>query len=161
MNQQNDQDRPTVLVSACLCGIACRYDGKSKPDERIRQLWQEGRVVPFCPESAGGLKIPRDPSEIVDGDGADVLSGGARVLSRSGTDVTDAYLSGARKALACCRAHGIERAVLKSKSPSCGCGVIHDGSFGGGLRAGDGVTAALLKQNGIRVCTEEEDDERE
>ncbi len=151
------EQTPEFLVSACLCGLPCRYDGKSKPVEDVRRLWEEGRALPFCPEQAGGLKIPREPSEIQNGDGADVLSGRAKVLSRSGEDVTEHYLKGARLALQACKKMGICKAVLKSKSPSCGCYTIHDGSFTDAMRPGMGVTAALLAKEGIRVCSEEDD----
>lgn len=140
-----------IAVSACLAGRACRYDGASRPDAEIVALLEQGRAICICPECLGGLPTPRTPAEIVGGDGADVLMGRARVMSRDGRDVSAAFLRGAREALAMVRTQGIERAVLKARSPSCGAGEIYDGTFSGGLRIGDGVTAALFKAEGIEV----------
>lgn len=148
-------DRP-VLVSACLAGRACRFDGSSNKDDRIGRLVAEGQAVLVCPEEAGGLGTPRPPAEIVGGDGHDVLAGRARVVTRDGADVTDAYLRGARAALDAARRTGAEVAVLKARSPSCGKGCIYDGSFTNTQARGDGVTTALLEANGIRVATDEE-----
>ena len=145
-----------VLVSACLAGCACRYDGSDNNDERLADLLRAGRAVLVCPEEQGGLGTPRPAAEIVGGDGHDVLEGRAKVLTASGRDVTDAYLRGARAALDSAQRAGARTAVLKARSPSCGKGAIHDGSFAGGLSSGDGVTAALLQAHGIRVISEEE-----
>lgn len=141
-------------VSACLLGKPCRYDGGSKPHATVAQSL--GDALPVCPECLGGLPIPRAPSEIQGGDGADVLAGRARVMSRDGQDVTEAFLKGAKAALQLCREAGVQEAVLKARSPSCGVGAIYDGGFSGHCRPGDGVTAALLRANGIRVRTEED-----
>ena len=140
-----------ILVSACLAGIPCRYDGQSKPDERIKEMVKRGEAKVFCPETLGGLKIPRVPSEIVGGDGDDVLDGQAKVLSRDGEDRTAHFIAGARATLELCRKHGVTEVWLKAKSPSCGVGRIYDGTFSGTLRPGDGVTAALLRRNGVKV----------
>ena len=145
-----------LAVSACLLGQPCRYDGGAKEKAEIAALAREEDILPVCPECLGGLPVPRAPSEIVGGDGADVLAGRARVRSKDGTDVTDLFLAGAYRALELCRQAGVQEAVLKARSPSCGAGVIYDGSFGGGRRPGWGVFAALLRQNGIRVRTEED-----
>jgi len=145
-----------VMVSACLVGVRCVYDGSHKRREAIARLAEEERAFLFCPEQLGGFTVPHPPSEIRAGDGADVLAGKARVVSRAGDDVTDIFLKGAAQALALARQRGIRRAIMKARSPSCGCGRIYDGSFTGGLRDGDGVTTALLKQNGILVLTDEE-----
>ena len=145
-----------MLVSACLAGRACRYDGSAGSDEEVARLVREGRAVLVCPEVDGGLGTPRPPAEIVGGDGGDVLSGRARVVTRAGDDVTDAYVAGARKALAAARKAGATRAILKARSPSCGRGAIYDGSFTGTLAPGDGVTAALLRAAGIEVVTDED-----
>jgi uncharacterized protein YbbK (DUF523 family) len=138
-----------LLVSACLAGYRCRYDGKANANEEIIELVRRGEAIPFCPEQMGGLPTPRSPSEIV-GEG-DFLCGKARVLSKDGRDCSEQFLLGAQKCLEICRLYGIEEAILKARSPSCGCGEIYDGSFSGRLKAGDGVTAALLKRSGIRV----------
>lgn len=140
-----------ILVSACLLGEACRYDGKSRPDAGLMAQMREGTVIPVCPERLGGLPTPRPSAEIVGGAGADVLVGRARAVNKHGVDVTDAFLGGAQETLRLCRMAGAQRAILKQNSPSCGCGAIYDGSFTGTLRAGDGITAALLRQNGIEI----------
>lgn len=142
-----------VAVSWCLCGRECRYDGTAKPDAQAMAL-AEGGALCICPEVMGGLPIPREPAEIVGGDGYDVLDGRARVITISGKDVTAEYVAGAEKALRLCREKGVTHALLKANSPSCGSGRIYDGSFTGGKRKGDGVTAALFKRNGIAVTTE-------
>jgi uncharacterized protein YbbK (DUF523 family) len=145
-----------VLVSACLAGRACRFDGSANPDDEVARLVAEGRAVLVCPEVDGGLGTPRPAAEIEGGDGTDVIAGRARVVTREGADVTDAYLAGARRALEAAREAGAATAILKARSPSCGKGGIYDGSFSRSRRAGDGVTAALLLANGIDVFTDEE-----
>lgn len=138
-----------VLVSACLLGIECRYNGGHC---QVDDLHLEGAAaVPFCPEEAGGLPTPREPAEIVGGSGDDVLDGQARVVTKGGVDVTRMYIAGAQAALELCRCHRIKRAILKSRSPSCGAAAIYDGTFSGRLRPGAGVTGALLRRHGIRV----------
>ena len=134
-----------LLVSACLLGCACRYDGGSKPCKTALALAKKHELVPVCPEQLGGLPTPRTPSEIR----------GERVINQQGQDVTDAYRKGAAEALKLCRALNCQGAVLKARSPSCGCGEIYDGSFSGTLVPGDGITAQALKRLGIRVLTEE------
>ena len=143
-----------VLVSACLAGCECRFDGSANTVATVAQMAEEGRAVLACPEEDGGLPTPRPPAEIVGGDGADVLAGRARVVTRDGTDVTDIYVAGARIALEKAQEAGARRAILKSRSPSCGRGAIYDGTFTRTLQVGDGVTAALLKAHGIEVHTE-------
>jgi len=144
------------LVSACLVGIPCQYDGGSCPDDQIQDLAAQGGVLPFCPEVGGGLPTPRPPAEIQGGDGHDVLEGRARVVNIEGKDVTAEFLAGAQKALRIVRRWGIKEAILKAHSPSCGVGQIYDGSFSGRLVEGNGVTVALLKREGIIVRSEEE-----
>jgi uncharacterized protein YbbK (DUF523 family) len=145
-----------ILVSACLVGIPCRYDGGRCPHDQLQALAAQGDVFPLCPEVVGGLPTPRPPAEIQGGDGGDVLEGQARVVNVEGKDVTAEFLAGAQKALYVARQWGIKEAVLKARSPSCGAGQIHDGSFSGRLVEGDGVTAALLKREGILVKNEED-----
>ncbi|HWC14691.1 MAG TPA: DUF523 domain-containing protein [Actinomycetota bacterium] len=145
-----------VLVSACLAGCECRYDGRSNETSAVARLVAEGRAVLVCPEEEGGLPTPRPPAEIVGGDGHDVLAGRAQVVTKDGRDVTTEYLEGAQRALATARAAGATRAILKLRSPSCGRGRIYDGSFSATTTAGDGVTAALLRANGIEVTTEQQ-----
>ena len=148
------QTDPLLLVSACLVGIPCQYDGGSCPHDQFQALATQGGVLPFCPEVAGGLPTPRPPAEIQGGDGHDVLEGQARVVNIEGKDVTAEFLAGAQKALRVARRWGIKEAILKARSPSCGVGRIYDGSFGGRLVEGDGVTAALLKREGIIVLAD-------
>ena len=138
-----------LLISACMLGISCRYDGKSKlavTDEELRALNEKYQLVPFCPEIYGGLSTPRVPSERV----------GEEVIMKDGTRVTDNFKKGASEALKLCCNLGIKKALLKAKSPSCGKGEIYDGSFEGALTVGNGVCAELLIQNDVSVYTENE-----
>ena len=114
----------------------------------------EGRVVPVCPEILGGLGVPREPAEIVGGDGADVLSGRARVVTPNGTDVTDAFVAGALQVVALAGANGASVAILKQRSPSCGSRGVYDGTFSRTLMSGRGVTVAALEASGVRVYDE-------
>jgi uncharacterized protein YbbK (DUF523 family) len=135
-----------IIVSACLAGIPCRWDGKAKSDERVMRLVREGRALPLCPEQLGGLTTPRESAEIRAG----------RVFSKSGADVTAQFQRGAEIVWETARQYGCSEAILKARSPSCGSGRIYDGSFSGDLVDGDGLTARLLKKKGILVRTEEE-----
>ena len=134
----------TILISACLLGLPCRYDGASKPCPAAEELRKQHTLIPFCPECMGGLPTTREPAEIA----------GDRVVNRAGQDVTAEYRRGAEGALALCRMYGCDCAVLKEKSPSCGHGRIYDGTFTGTLTKGDGITASLLLENGIPVYGE-------
>ncbi|MBO4284001.1 MAG: DUF523 domain-containing protein [Clostridia bacterium] len=134
----------TVLVSRCLFGEACRYDGASHPCPGIEKLQESFRVVLICPECDGGLPIPRPAGE----------RRGDRIETKDGCDLTACYRRGAEIALQKAKETGATLACLKSKSPSCGVGLIYDGSFSGRLTAGDGVTAELLKANGVAVFPE-------
>ena len=132
------------LISACLLGCRCRYDGASKPLPQIAALAERHTLVPVCPEQLGGLPTPRPPSE----------RRGDRVVTRAGGDVTAQYRRGAEEALRLCRLLGCEAALLKERSPSCGSREIYDGTFTGTLTEGDGVTAELLRAQGIPVYGE-------
>jgi uncharacterized protein YbbK (DUF523 family) len=144
-----------ILVSRCLLGHRVRYDGgASGPFDPLQHWLDEGRVVPLCPEVAGGLPTPRPAAEIPGGQGARVLDGDAAVVTTEGEDVSAQFLSGAYQALALVREHGIRIAVLKANSPSCGNLLTYDGTFSGVKVSGEGVTAALLKRNGVRVFSE-------
>ena len=147
-----------ILVSSCLAGRPVRYDGAAKPVAGdLFERWRaEGRLVPFCPEVSGGLPVPRPPAEIVGGDGGDVLDGTARILTRTGADVTGEFLRGARLALETAQRSGARLALLKEGSPSCGSHRIYDGTFTGGAAPGTGVTTALLRRSGIRVFSEDD-----
>lgn len=134
----------SILVSACLLGTPCRYDGASKPCAAVQNLANKVPLIPVCPEVLGGLPTPRVPCEIT----------GGHVIDANGCDKTAAYQSGARKALQIAQENGCTVAILKEKSPSCGCGLIHNGRFDGGLVHGNGITAQLLLDNGITVYGE-------
>ncbi len=142
-----------VLVSSCLLGEPVRYDGTgARAESSILDRWQaEGRMITFCPETAGGLPVPRPPMEIEGRGGPAVLRGEAKVVEGSGRDATRCFVAGANRALEMARAEGARLAVLKNGSPSCGSTYIYDGSFKGVRHPGRGVTAALLEQEGIRV----------
>jgi uncharacterized protein YbbK (DUF523 family) len=155
MTQPQDQDAhegsmEPVLVSACLLGKECRYDGRHNADSALaRELADRGlRPVPFCPEEAGGLGTPRPAAWIEARDAASVLDEEDRIVSEDGRDVTPEFLAGARGALQACREHGIQRAFLKERSPSCGVCNTH---VAGTLTAGPGVTTELLQREGIAV----------
>lgn len=143
-----------ILVSACLLGVNCKYDGKNNFTQSVLDVLKEKGIIPVCPEQLGGLTTPRVAAEIVDGDGLDVLENRAKVLRKDGVDVTRAFIKGAEETLYIARSMNCRQAILKAKSPSCGLGKIYDGSFSNTLRNGDGVTTALLKKNGIQVYVE-------
>lgn len=137
-----------LLISACLLGVSCRYDGVSKPlsPEVIEKLQAKYHLVPVCAEIFGGLPTPREPAERV----------GEKVLTQSGKDVTAAYEKGANEVLRLAKLFGCRKALLKERSPSCGAGFIHNGAFDGGLLPGSGVAAARLLENGLAVFGESE-----
>ena len=135
-----------LLVSACLLGCPCRYDGDAKPCEPVLALRDRHTLIPFCPEIYGGLPTPRIPAERQNGS----------VITRDGRDVTENYERGAAIACTMYDTLGCDGAILKTKSPSCGIGKIYDGSFSGSLISGDGVTAAAFLRRGIPCFTEEE-----
>jgi uncharacterized protein YbbK (DUF523 family) len=143
----SDASKPAIVVSACLLGVRCNHKGEASPSDAVVALRSTHRLIPVCPETAGGLPTPRPAAE---------RQPDGRVGTGAGADVTDAYERGARHAVALAAAAGAERAVVKARSPSCGCGQIYDGSFSRTLVAGDGVTAAALKAAGLDVATEEE-----
>lgn len=152
MAAMKDEERP-ILVSACLAGENCRYDGSASTVPQILAWVEMGRVIPFCPETEGGLATPRAPAEIVGGDGRAVLRGEAKVLTVDGDDVTAAFLAGAGLAVGRARDAGCRRAYLKSKSPSCSISMIFDGTFSGRMKPGMGVAAAALVEAGVDVET--------
>jgi uncharacterized protein YbbK (DUF523 family) len=144
-----------ILVSRCLLGHRVRYDGgASGPFDQLQQWFDEGRVVPLCPEVAGGLPTPRAAAEIPGGQGAQVLDGQALVTTTEGEDVSAQFLSGAYQALELVQKHSIRVAILKANSPSCGNRLTYDGTFSGVKVSGEGVTAALLKRHGVQVFSE-------
>ena len=136
--------RVNILVSACLLGVNCRYDGRGNLSKLLESKIGDDQFIPVCPEQLGGLPTPRQPSERV----------GDKLISKTGTDVSCNFHRGAEEALALAKLYGCEYAILKERSPSCGYGQIYDGTFTGTLTSGDGVTAALLVANNIKVIGE-------
>jgi len=134
------------LCSACLLGVKCRYDGKSKPNEKVLALSKKEVLIPICPEQFGGLPTPREPSE----------QRGKEVVTKTGKSVTENFENGAKEVLKLAKLFNINETILKQRSPSCGSGQIYDGTFSGTIINGDGVTTALLKRNGIKVISEED-----
>lgn len=138
-----------LLISSCLLGLPCRYDGKSKPLLKIRELEQKFTLCPVCPEVLGGLETPRIPCEIQEG----------KVIRKDGADCTISYINGAKMVLKKTKDEAIYIALLKEKSPSCGKNMIYDGTFSGTLISGKGVCAKMLEENGITVFSENELDD--
>ncbi len=147
--------RQPIFISACLLGIPCRYNGGSKPlPQYIELLNHLQPLIPFCPETLGGLTIPRPSAEIVGGDGLSVLEGTAKVINCEGEDYTTQFINGAKAVFQMITALKPKVIVLKSNSPSCGLGQIYDGSFSGKFKPGDGVTAAMLKKDEFQLYNE-------
>jgi uncharacterized protein YbbK (DUF523 family) len=141
-----------AIVSACLMGINCRYDGKNSINRDAFEFIDKENLnpVPVCPEQLAGLPTPRKRCEI-EGDGFEVLEGKSKVISEDGKDMSEFFIKGAKEVLKIAKITGSKIALLKSRSPSCGAGNIYDGTFTGNIRKGYGVTAALLRKNGIEV----------
>lgn len=135
-----------ILVSACLLGVNCRFDGKSKFTEQLKALQKKHNLIPICPEVYGGLKTPRDPAE----------KAMDKIITKSGEDVTEQFQKGAEEVLKLAKFYDCKLAILKERSPSCGYGKIYDGTFTGTIVDGNGVAAELLVQNGITVIGESE-----
>lgn len=144
------------FISACLLGQKVRYDGKDCLVSQLVQALLDKDYVSLCPEVSAGLPTPRPAAEIRHGSGADVLLGHAQVFSSDGHQISDVFIQGAYKALALAQANHVTHAVLKANSPSCGSDGIYDGSFTGQKIAGEGITAALFRQHGIHVVTEQQ-----
>ncbi|MEC1759799.1 2-thiouracil desulfurase family protein [Schinkia azotoformans] len=145
-----------ILVSSCLAGLKVRYNGTHSLEEKIGKLVEENKAVPVCPELLGGLATPREPTEIIGGSGEDVLEGKAKVIDKAGNDVTEFFVKGAYATLEIAQTYNAIIVVLKENSPSCGSSSIYNGEFSGEKIAGNGVTSALLKRNGIQVMSEEQ-----
>ncbi|PJI09702.1 MULTISPECIES: DUF523 domain-containing protein [Clostridium] len=143
-----------LIVSACLLGINCKYSGSNNLNEKVKKLCNNMTVIPICPEQLGGMTTPRKPAEIKGGSGKEVLDGKARVFDKDGKDVTEYYISGAKETLKIVKMFDAKKAILKANSPSCGCGTIYDGNFIGNKINGNGVTAEVLKKNGIEILNE-------
>ena len=140
-----------ILVSACLVGLNCKYNGSNNFNEKVLNLVRDGKAILVCPEQLGGLTTPRLPSEIK------VIDGKKYVFMNNGNNVTKEYERGALEVLELAKKLGITKAILKSNSPSCGCGIIYDGTFTGNKIPGNGITTQLLINNGIEVITEKDD----
>lgn len=145
-----------LLISACLAGINCTFHGKDNLNDKIKRLADSGRTIALCPEVFALPGVLRENIELSGGDGNDILDGKARAVSSSDRDVTKPLIAGAYKVLEVVKRYDIREAILKSNSPTCGVGRIYDGTFSNTLKNGDGVLAALLKRNGIKVITEKE-----
>jgi uncharacterized protein YbbK (DUF523 family) len=139
-----------ILVSACLLGIHCRYNGKHNLNIKVRNIANRDGMIPVCPEQLGGLPTPRLPCEII------VVGGARRVIQSDGVDVTEAFRKGAEETMKIASIYHVRQAILKSNSPSCGSCKIYDGTFSGTLIKGEGLTAEMLKQNGIQVLNEDD-----
>lgn len=138
-----------ILVSACLCGVNCKYNGGNNKNEQLLSRYNPDEMILVCPEQMGGLPTPRIPAERM-------RENVACVMNKEGVDVSEAFYKGAEETLKLAKMHQVELAILKAKSPSCGKGKIYDGHFNGTLIEGNGVTAELLMKSGIKVITEEE-----
>ncbi|WP_208587090.1 DUF523 domain-containing protein [Gracilibacillus suaedae] len=145
-----------ILVSSCLAGLEVRYNGTHSLNKKIQQLVEAKEAITICPELLGGFSTPREPAEIIGGDGEDVLNGKAHVVEKSGKDVTELYLKGAYATLEKAKKINAKVVVLKENSPSCGSSTIYNGEFIGKKMAGNGVTSALLKRHAIQVISEEQ-----
>ncbi len=145
-----------ILVSSCLIGLEVRYNGTHCLQREINKLVEEEKAVAVCPELLAGFSIPREPAEIVGGNGGDVLDRKARVMTKMGTDVTELYIKGAYRTLEKAQEMKATLVVLKENSPSCGSAMIYNGEFTGDKIAGNGVTTALLNRNGFSVISEEQ-----
>ena len=135
-----------ILVSACLAGLNCRYDGKANTEEKILSLVKQGLAIPVCPEQLGGLPTPRPTAEIVK----------SKILTSDGKDVTANFIKGAEETLRLANLFNCKEAILKQRSPSCGFGKIYDGTHSNKVVSGNGITAELLFKNGIKILTEED-----
>jgi len=150
------KQKPYILLSSCLLDLHTQWDEDCKRYEELIDLVKEGKAVFFCPEQGGGLPTPRIPSEIEKGKtSVDVLNNKGKVVNKNGNDVTKEYLKGAYMALQICKQFNLTVAILKEKSPSCGSSKTYDGSFEGNKKEGTGLTAELLRQNGIKVYSED------
>lgn len=143
------------IISACLCGVNCKYSGNNNLNEKCMKLFQEGKAILVCPEQLGGLSTPRNPSEM-NSEVKEVVEGDGKVIDNKGNDVTKQFLDGAYETLRIAESANIKKAILKEGSPSCGCNFVYDGTFSGNKIKGKGVTAYILEQEGISVISDED-----
>lgn len=148
--------RTMKLISACLLGIKCGWDGTDNKNDKAVELLKKEILIPVCPEQLGGLPTPRLRQEIQGGAGKDVLEKKAKVVNENGVDVTDQFVIGAEETLKIANLYQIKEFIGKSYSPSCGCSKIYDGTFSGKSIKGRGITAELLMRNGIKIKREED-----
>lgn len=148
------KEKPPIIVSACLAGVRCRYDGDHRRNEAVARLVVEGKALPVCPEQLGGLPTPREPAQFTEGDGEDLLAGRGELRTASGTDVSEAYRRGAKEVERIALEIGARRAILCDKSPACGTTRVWRN---GELVEGRGVCAALLSQAGLVVESPKEE----
>jgi len=144
-----------ILISACLLGEKCRYDGNDNLIPEIAKKWNIDNILSCCPEVLGGLPTPREPAEIINGTATHVLNGNAQVITKNGVDVTKEFIAGAYETLKLATENNIKVAILKERSPSCGSCKVYDGTFKGTKINGAGLTTALLRQHGIKIYSEE------
>ncbi len=147
-----------LLISACLAGLSCRYDGGSKPHPRLEDLKRRYDLIPVCPEQVGGLSTPRIPNEL-QASAADILSGQGKIKNQAGEDCTEAFIRGASETLKVVLLLKIKRGLLKDGSPSCGKNRVYDGTFCGKSIPGMGITAKVLQEEGIGIYSEDETDQ--
>lgn len=149
------RNKDKILVSACLLGINCNYKGSNRLNQKVLAFIKDKNFIPICPEIYGGFATPRSDAEILGGQGEKVLAGKAKVVESDGNDVSEKFIAGAQAVLKIAQLVGAKSAILKAKSPSCGCGQTYDGTFSKTLVNGNGVLTTLLLENGIKVITEE------
>lgn len=143
------------IISACLCGVNCKYSGKNNINDKCMKLFREGKAVLVCPEQLGGLSTPRNPAEL-DSTAKEIVNGLGNVVDNSGNNVTKQFIDGAYETLKIAKGAGISKAILKEGSPSCGCNFIYDGTFSGNKVKGKGITTYVLEQEGINVISDED-----
>lgn len=140
-----------IIISSCLCGINCKYNGENNFNKKLLEMVNNGEATPVCPEQLGGLKTPRVPAEITKDE-----NGNIKVITKDGKDVTEEYNLGAKRALEIAKILGAKKAIMQRRSPSCGYKKIYDGSFSKNLVDGNGITVDLFLKNGIEVVSDEE-----
>ena len=145
-----------ILVSSCLCGECCKYSGGHNKCDALLLKYEEEELLKICPEQLGGLTTPREPAEIKGATANEVLNGKGGVYTKSGKNVTKAFIQGAEEVLKIAQTYHIQKAILKANSPSCGKGKVYNGAFNGTLIEGNGITTELLIKAGIEVITEED-----
>lgn len=143
-----------ILVSACLLGIDCKYNGSNNDNIKVKEYLKNKEFIIVCPEQLGGLTTPRDPSEIIKLDNSEIMDKNYKVISNKNIDVTENFIKGANETLKIAQIYNCKEAILKDGSPSCGSNFIYDGSFTGNKIKGEGLTAKLLKDNNLKVISE-------